>query len=373
MSPIIQKILRTYNTHTAFVVIALFVILSGCGTNLYVSPSGSGDCSQASPCSLSTASGKATPGTTILVASGTYNGNFATAKGGTAGNFVTYKSQVKHGATIVGGRKNTAIDIKHEYVRFQDFTVTGAKVRNGFLINANNVEIIGNHIHSIVQWLTGGTSWEGGAGVYSLKSSLSNVLIDGNIIHHVGAPGSTEQLVHGMYLPSHVTNGRVTNNVIHNVEDFGLHPYDQTEASGWHFINNTIVNTGRGILQAPNGVTRNNIVYNTRGASYDIRGAGNVLSNNVAGGTGGASRGATSGVTSGVDPMFVNAAGNDFHLKPGSPAIDKGTATNAPTTDFDGKARPQGAGIDIGAFEVGTGATTPGVSTTPPAVGLAPA
>ncbi len=51
------------------------------------------------------------------------------------------------------------------------------------------------------------------------------------------------------------------------------------------------------------------------------------------------------------DPLFVNAAGADFHLQAGSPAIDKGSAANAPATDFDGIARPRGQGYDIGAFE----------------------
>lgn len=51
------------------------------------------------------------------------------------------------------------------------------------------------------------------------------------------------------------------------------------------------------------------------------------------------------------DPLFVNAAGADFHLQAGSPAIDAGSAVSAPATDFDGVARPQGAGFDIGAFE----------------------
>ena len=54
---------------------------------------------------------------------------------------------------------------------------------------------------------------------------------------------------------------------------------------------------------------------------------------------------------------FVNATnlaqpGNfDLHLKPGCTAIDSGTATNAPLTDFDGVSRPQGARFDIGAYE----------------------
>jgi parallel beta-helix repeat protein len=49
--------------------------------------------------------------------------------------------------------------------------------------------------------------------------------------------------------------------------------------------------------------------------------------------------------------LFVNAAGGDYRLKSGSPAIDKGTTTNAPPTDIAGTARPLGAGIDIGAYE----------------------
>lgn len=41
----------------------------------------------------------------------------------------------------------------------------------------------------------------------------------------------------------------------------------------------------------------------------------------------------------------------DGHLKPGSPAIDRGTWEEAPLDDLDGNVRPQGAGIDIGAYE----------------------
>lgn len=47
--------------------------------------------------------------------------------------------------------------------------------------------------------------------------------------------------------------------------------------------------------------------------------------------------------------QFVNFAGFDFHLRPGSPAIDAGNADDAPKTDRDGHAR-RGA-TDIGAYE----------------------
>ncbi len=49
--------------------------------------------------------------------------------------------------------------------------------------------------------------------------------------------------------------------------------------------------------------------------------------------------------------MFANPSKADFHLREGSPVIDNGSAVDAPTDDFDGNPRPQGAGYDIGAFE----------------------
>ncbi|MFN8595362.1 MAG: choice-of-anchor Q domain-containing protein [Anaerolineae bacterium] len=51
------------------------------------------------------------------------------------------------------------------------------------------------------------------------------------------------------------------------------------------------------------------------------------------------------------DPDFVNAGGADYHLRAGSAAIDVGTALGV-LIDFEGDARPQGNGVDIGYDEV---------------------
>ncbi len=49
--------------------------------------------------------------------------------------------------------------------------------------------------------------------------------------------------------------------------------------------------------------------------------------------------------------LFVNAAAYDLHLLDNSPAIDQGSPDQAPATDIEGVPRPQGAGIDVGAYE----------------------
>ncbi len=50
------------------------------------------------------------------------------------------------------------------------------------------------------------------------------------------------------------------------------------------------------------------------------------------------------------DPLFVSD-GSDYHLQSTSLAINAGTATGAPSTDYDQNPRPQGASFDIGAYE----------------------
>ena len=52
-----------------------------------------------------------------------------------------------------------------------------------------------------------------------------------------------------------------------------------------------------------------------------------------------------------VDPKFESPSVGNFRLKSDSPMIDKGKIINGIKTDFDGKARPQGKSLDIGAYE----------------------
>ncbi|MFA7692307.1 MAG: hypothetical protein GX117_00580 [Candidatus Hydrogenedentes bacterium] len=53
------------------------------------------------------------------------------------------------------------------------------------------------------------------------------------------------------------------------------------------------------------------------------------------------------------NPDFVNPSAGDFRLSSTSPCMDAGTSDgeDIPSTDIDGVPRPQGAGIDMGAYE----------------------
>jgi hypothetical protein len=68
--------------------------------------------------------------------------------------------------------------------------------------------------------------------------------------------------------------------------------------------------------------------------------------------TGGSIITSTNEIT-GSDPLFVDPAGRDFHLRASSPAIDAGVSVPWLTTDVDGDERPWPAGgdYDIGADE----------------------
>ena len=55
----------------------------------------------------------------------------------------------------------------------------------------------------------------------------------------------------------------------------------------------------------------------------------------------------------------LNSDAGDYHIRAISPAVNQGSATGAPATDYDNEARPSGAGFDIGADEMYAGTVPP--------------
>ena len=64
------------------------------------------------------------------------------------------------------------------------------------------------------------------------------------------------------------------------------------------------------------------------------------------------------------DPRFVDAAGGDYRLGSGSPAIDAGRALTGLTTGLGGATRPLGGVLDIGCYEAGAAASVTPTTTT---------
>jgi hypothetical protein len=108
---------------------------------------------------------------------------------------------------------------------------------------------------------------------------------------------------------------------------------------------------------ASNTTVENNIVWATAGSdaianygtgtvcSYNL---GDKVMQNEGSGTGSFSRNL---VGSSYNPLFVNSSAANFHLRRGSPAIDRGAPLQEMTDDHERIRRPQGKGYDIGAYE----------------------
>jgi parallel beta-helix repeat protein len=147
-------------------------------------------------------------------------------------------------------------------------------------------------------------------------------------------------------------NLTMRNNIIHtNMAGLFNGAHDIT------FLNNTFVGTlgddaqGIHFTNALNVTAKNNIfAYLENGVSqlYNEGGSTITAGNNCVYKVGGNRH--DPGDVNGSDPLFVNTAAGDYHLKANSPCIDKGVSDGV-STDKDGNARPQSAGYDMGAYE----------------------
>jgi parallel beta-helix repeat protein len=258
----------------------------------------------------------------------------------------------------------------------QNNTCSRSVVQHGiyFSNSADNPVIRGNTVFSNNAngiHMNGDVS-QGGDGI------IANALVENNIIFDNGRAGGSGINCDG------VKNSRIQNNLLYNNHASGISLY-QIDASG-PSVNDTVVNNtiieavdARWCINVKNGSTGtilyNNILYNYHPShgSIDFDAASmqglksdyNIVMDRLTADdnttlTLAAWRAATgqdahSGVAIPAQ-LFVNPAGNDYHLLDTCAAVDKGTSADAPAQDIDGRARPQGKGWDIGAYEWWSGA-----------------
>jgi len=220
---------------------------------------------------------------------------------------------------------------------------------------SSNGKVFHNHVHHT-----------DAVGIYvdAWDKYTYNIEVFENVVHDIAANGFALASEQGGLLE----NIKVYNNVAYNNKWCGVHLH--ACCTGNHpvravkIINNTFYDNGwdpwgGGILventDVQNVVIRNNIC--SQNLSFQIAVDANVPAGNVTtdhnlidGYRGDEGEIYGSDYVEG-DPMFVNAAGADFHLQENSPAIDQGSPADAPGDDFEGHARPYGAGYDIGADE----------------------
>ncbi len=241
----------------------------------------------------------------------------------------------------------------------------------------NNVQIYNNIIDS--------AGWDG----IQLASSPNSTIHD-NIVMHFGLKnlpvqqagiifgGKCSGTVYNNYIYSGTGNGmqifgwgnlKVYNNIVVDagydgtaVGQDGIIVDDRPQPSNIYnglqvyLMNNTVVNSAGHAVR----------LYN----SYSTMAAGNRVVNNllvkpnttdafndkyvvIGGGLTGTINANNTKKPTIAEAKFVNAAANDYHLMPNSPAVDSGqnVSAYAINTDYDDVARPYGVSYDIGALE----------------------
>ncbi len=341
----------------------------------YVATTGSDDNSGTSRQPFRTivrAARAAAPGTTVVVAPGSYSGGFRINVDGKPGERIVFISSTKWGARIVPASKSpnkTAWDNRGDYIDIIGFEVDGSAHQSstrwaqGIYNGGSHVSIRHNWVHHIAQ--ANGCNRAGGAaiGVDSYYGGVDAHVI-ANLVHDIGPVGC--RFVQGIYVS---TSGQVKNNVIYRVAEGGVHLWH--DARDVIITNNTVSSSNTGIIVgggnfyrssqgADNIVVNSNIVFdNAMGISEQGKtGPNNIYRNNLVYQN---SRydwklkpGLTHSGTVNATPEFVSSArgeGADLKLRPSSPAIGRGTPAHAEHIDFEGKPRNASAGYDIGAYQ----------------------
>ncbi len=247
-----------------------------------------------------------------------------------------------------GGEESVTVKFSSDTVQVSNNHIhhtghEGIDVKEG----SRNVRVFNNHIHHAERQGLYADAWD---------RETCNIEFFNNVVHDCGfgIAVCSEQggRLHGI---------RIYNNLIYSNAGPGMIFSHWTRAEVcpvddvW-FVNNTVHNNGHGwgggvVLENDDAraiVVRNNILSgNSVQILVNQEPAEATIDHNLIHGT----SGAAGDDCVAADPLFANPEEGDFHLREGSPAIDRGSGDGAPEFDLEGDPRPCGQGVDIGAYE----------------------
>jgi uncharacterized repeat protein (TIGR01451 family) len=302
------------------------------------------------------------------------------------------------GQAIIDGEQGdavgTAIRIEgNTLVSTRDAEIAGLRRLFGIWLNGFTASVIrGNRISS--QGVVYG--FEEGISILGEGNNASDIQVEGNTLSntvhgigvHTGASGNPgivltrNQIFNNRNEHIFISDGyqtEISNNILYG----SLHPgqagvllYNTDQV---RIVNNTLDGTpevstagvaigNAGIATSTNVIIKNNILtrwnkaIQNRDSNNSFREVGyNLFFENVKDIDDLASNAGAQIPTHRAgdlftSPGYVDAASRNYHLLAGSPAMDRAAASDAPQVDFDGQARPFGAGVDIGADEASSDA-----------------
>ncbi len=348
---------------------------------LYLSPGGSdsGRCGRSAPCeTFARAYQVAKPGQTVLVGAGTYGGQQEVQKDGgkTSRRDVLFKP-------APGARPVVeSLDVYGSHVEFRglrierdfyvkcgadDVTLRSSKATLFFIRSATNIRILGTEFgpsNTISQightaecqraprgilldrvYMHDFTNSTGKHMECLTVQAASDFVIRRSRFHHCQ---DFDILFKHRSPVLETTNTTIENTWFDKPWPKGTSAIQFSEPDGGGTFNNVLIRNNSfagGLTLKPEIDYPNLRVVANAGSKYGGPCGKNIASYNVwrTGGCGGTDRSA--------DPKFVNERGFDFHLAPGSPAINRGHPTNFPRVDIDGQRRPFGGRADAGADE----------------------
>lgn len=371
----------------------LFFATSAIGATHYVAPLPAGSDSnpgtKASPWrTIQKAADTVNAGDTVIVKDGTYTGSgYAVVEvkcAGTAHNWITFRAENLHGAVVDGttDRHGWNFGKSAKYIRIEGFEVIWCVV--GFRANnpAHHIYIYKNKIHNIGRWIQKTcTAGNPATGIFS-GMHTSYWTIDSNLIYDIGrkhnpACDSDYRWDHNIYSCGHhqvIKNNIIYNNyagycikltshcdsihsdanthiITNNTFAFDANPVDFTGISHIRLYHDAY-------NKPKNVVIQNNIFYNPPNNRAILQKGswftGTTIRNNLCTGkihTESSNPPVYTNNRENMDPLLTDPNKFDFTLQNNSPAIDAGTASQAPDLDCAVMARPQQVTYDIGAYE----------------------